>query len=279
MQVYIEKVFFDNFALNYILLSVCARFNFKNVKLFRLIISACMGAICAVIVFLIKNPMLNLIVRVCSGVIMCFAAFYYKRNLLNVIKRIVYLLLCSFVFAGVFLCITIFSHDNVSIYNGFVVGNDAVMLVIYALSLMFLFIHIFVRFLTRDRSILQNLLEAVLVVNESNINITGYLDTGNTYVDLLTGLPVVFININKLIGIISDEFMLLVTENNADICGIKEKIYPINYSTISGDKSTFGVKGKLIYKESEYIVLICPVVGKVFESMSVEAIVPRFIFE
>ena len=111
--------------------------------------------------------------------------------------------------------------------------------------IIFLIVPIILKVLPNLRNENKNTISVTLSTVNHTIQTTGYIDTGNTLMDIYSGKPVIILDYSLLQPIISaSEFELICeyikTGNYSYISNIildGEKIYPIPYKTISNNNA------------------------------------------
>ena len=192
MQVYIEYVIIDNFIIDYLLISLSLKVaNVKTSKL-RLICSAFLGTIVAVII-----PLLNIdnvylfLIKIILAVLMCYVAGSFTS-----IKK--YLITLASFFAFTFLSggviIAIFYFADVDYFQDFNFNYDSIfpigftILIIY---LLYLLLKTLILKILKIKSINPFIRKCILVLNKKRFSVLGFIDTGNRLFDVKTGLPII----------------------------------------------------------------------------------------
>ncbi|MBE5931932.1 MAG: hypothetical protein E7263_00735 [Lachnospiraceae bacterium] len=127
----------------------------------------------------------------------------------------------------------------------FVSNNISLIIILPMILIIFLIVPIILKVLPNLRNENKNTISVTLSTVNHTIQTTGYIDTGNTLMDIYSGKPVIILDYSLLQPIISaSEFELICeyikTGNYSYISNIildGEKIYPIPYKTISNNNA------------------------------------------
>ena len=193
MKVYIDLVLLLNFCYDFlILLTVDITLN-RYMKVYRHIISAIVGSLSIIILFL---PFNSFIFKILISIIMILISFGYK-NIKYFITNISYLYMCSIILGGfLYLLDNQFSYKKdgiLFVFKG--ISPNYVLLIIIAPLILWLYYksnkkyQCYIKYKYQVRVIFKN--NKVLVCN-------GFIDTGNKLKDPITKKYIVLISKKKL---------------------------------------------------------------------------------
>lgn len=223
MQVYIEYILFDNLVINFLILFCVAKILRIDWRFLRVLLSALFGAVAVFwFAFISSNFFLQFGLKVSLGGLMIILAFNlenFKQFLVNYLTFI----FLTFLFGGAsFAIILIFNsgeiRNGVLTYN----GTAPIGIIIFTAAIVSYFIirlgwHIYKR-----RDCYQFLALIKLKVNGADINLRGFIDSGNRLFDPVSGLPVIIVSSKAIKAALSEEF-------------IKKFTRAINFGTLSGN--------------------------------------------
>lgn len=223
--VYADILVILNTLVNYFLISAVNYFLKNNTKNFRIILSASVGGILSLYIFL---PEVILIVEILFKLITCvllsLIAFGFRY-----IKRFIKNSLCIFgvtcLYGGLMFAIwNIFKPKGMFVNNSVVYFNISPLVLILS-TVIFYFGFIFISNIFASRSKTAEKCEITLYADEKSVNFTAIIDTGNSIEDIF----------GKSEIIIADKsvyYSLFGNIENSDKLKLKYRIVPC--STVSG---------------------------------------------
>ena len=124
MTIYIDIIFIENIIMNAIILYAASIILKQKVKSSRLIMSASIGAIYSILMYITKLTIYSSIIsKFILSIVMIYIAFK-PQNFKKMFKQIIIFYLTSFVFGGVALNLIYFlKPENVSIKNAYNYNN------------------------------------------------------------------------------------------------------------------------------------------------------------
>ncbi len=232
MVVYVDVLIIINFIINYFLLKITQIFSLTQYNKKRLILSALIGAIFSLGIFLnINSLFFTLLIKLISLCLCVILAFGYI-NKYYFFKNILAFLLANFLLIG----FLIFLQDNAVIYlkNYMIYFNINPLLLIFSIIFVFTIINIFNIFFRENLKVDD--LKATIFINNTSFKVKAFYDTGFKIKDIINNKSVMLIDYN-----FAKEF--LGTQVNNDITAFflhgesrgNTKITPIFYSTINGE--------------------------------------------
>lgn len=241
--IYIDILLAINLAVNYFLLLSSLKLTGRTPKRRRLLFSSFIGSLYSLIILLPELPwFFQAMTRaVCCLLMILLCEWPVKRK--EVFQDCLIFFIVSFIFAGFILALKIFLSPPVMIYaNGiFYLKISALTLIISAISA-YLITEVFRRIFRKKASItsLENgrTINVTIVFEGRTIQTEGFVDTGNTLTDPLSGTPVVIIGSHiaqKLLS--SEKFSALHSPlSNAGIlgAGTRSGFRLVPYNTVSG---------------------------------------------
>ena len=176
MKIYIDGLFFLNFAFDFILLLTTNIVLKRNVKTLNIIIGAFIGSLSIITLFLKINTAQLFLLKIYLSIIMNLTTFNYK-NFKYTLRNITTFYILSILLGGFLYLLNIeFSKQNI--------------VVLFILSPTILYIYIWQNKYQKTKINKQYKVDVKL--GKKNLNLTGYLDTGNTLI--YKGKPVIITN-------------------------------------------------------------------------------------
>lgn len=212
MTVYLDVVFFENILMNYIILFACGVLLKVQIKKWRILASASIGAVYTIVMYLDIIPIYsNVIMKFVLSVGMVYIAFK-PSGMKQAIKELVIFYLASFVFGGcVFGLMYFLKPQLVQIRNGVFVGTYPLKVAIIGGSVAFIIIQLGFKLVKAKISKKDMIYKIEIRICEKTARISALLDTGNLLKEPITGLPVVIVEKNSLKKILPEEIL-----NNLD---------------------------------------------------------------
>ena len=199
MVIYLDIIFLENSIMN-VLILLSMRIILKNKKdIWRIILSAIVGALFYVIEFVITWIVF---IQVLIAVLILIIAFGYS-NIRTILKQVVLFYFISLLFGGIsFWLMNLLNNGNYSIYNGIIVGNFSFILVtisgIVGLVLTIIFLN------QKMRHVISSM---IIVLNSKKAFVNVLLDTGNLLREPYKNRPVLIVEKMALSDFLTDEVM------------------------------------------------------------------------
>ncbi len=203
MVVYADVLMLVNFVVDYFLISLSSRFLQKKVRLWRLLLSAAVGGVFSLYIFLPQsNFLLELTIHILICAILCLIALGFE-NAKNFLRSVTVLFLVNFAYSGAMIAVWLIFKPYGMAINNSVVYFDISPLFFILFSLIGYFLVILLR-RTLKKPFLQNTYcEATLFCGDEKLVLSGIVDTGNSLKDVF-GMSQVFIIdkgiVNLLLG-------------------------------------------------------------------------------
>ena len=207
--VYVDILFFVNFAMDFLALYLCAKLRFLRPKTFRLLTAALFAALYGVLrgIFDFWGPLWLL-----SDIAACFLctliAFYEKSLkktiLLSAIYYVISLLLGGIVFSAYTLALRWGSQKNVIAF--------VIISVVFCILLLLL--------LRREKP--KKRAKVTVAFQNKRVFLDCFFDSGNLLRDPFTGTPVIIVKFQKLCELIGYENAKLLDEEK--ICDLPEHL-------------------------------------------------------
>lgn len=208
MIIYIDIIFIENIIMNTIILYATAIILKQKVKNIRLIISAVIGSIYSILMYITKLTIYSSIIsKFILSVVMAYVAFK-PNDIKKIFKQIIIFYLTSFVFGGVALNLIYFLRpENINIKNGLFTGEYALKVIMLGAIMAFIIIKISIKIIKTKFNTKNMYCDINLKINEKQIATKAMIDTGNLVKEPITNTPVVIVEESLLEGIIPKEIL------------------------------------------------------------------------
>jgi len=192
MKIYLDVIFLINFCFDFILLYTVKILLRRNVKINKIILSSIIGATSIFILFVDINNVTLFILKFIISIIMVLIAFSF-RSVKYTLKNILYLYIVSILLGGALYfvnCTFSYKQEGLVFYhNG--LSINVVVLIIISPFILYTYIKE-----SKNLKIKYNQLYEIEVTlkNKKNINLTAFLDTGNSLKDPYLKRPIIVTN-------------------------------------------------------------------------------------
>lgn len=235
MAVYADVLVALNLLVNYFLLLVSDKILKTDTKIWRLILSAFVGAVSSLYIFLPQMSFfLEIGFKISVCIIMSLIAFIPKRpkQFLRAVG-VLFLITCSY--AGVMMAVWhIFKPNGMVIYNSVVYFNISPIVLVVSSSVAY-FAFIFLRYVFKLSSQTAETCSIRIELGEKKIDLKAIIDTGNSITDVFGESEVIITDkqeIKKLLG----------SKNLFENGDVKPRYRAIPCSTVYGTGVLEGVR-------------------------------------
>lgn len=195
MKVYLDLELILNFCYDLLLLMTVDITLKRHTKFYRLVISALIGAISIILLFIPFNNFLLFLFKILTSIIMILISFGYT-NIKYFGTNMLYLYMCSVILGGfLYLLNTEFSYKREGLifyFDGLSVNY--ILLLIIAPIILFLYI----RNIKKIKSTYNYSYEVEISINNKIIKLNGFLDTGNKLRDPITHKYIIIVSKKKI---------------------------------------------------------------------------------
>ena len=208
MTVYLDIVLLENLCMNYIILFATGYIMKIKMKQLRLLLSAILGGIYAVIAYIEILPIYSSFgMKILLSVLMVYIA-YNSKNIKNLSKQLVVFYLTSFAFGGsAFALLYFVKPQNILIRNGVYVGTYPIKIALLGGIVGFIITYIafkVVKTKLHKKDIIYNI---EIHIKEKTLKLKAMLDTGNMLKDPISGMPVIVVEKQELYSILPKKLL------------------------------------------------------------------------
>lgn len=213
MTLYIDLIMLENIIMNYIIILATGIICKAKVKQIRIILSGILGAVYAIIIYLIDlkiytNHITKLVVSIC----MIYIAFD-STNIKTMLKQLIIFYLTSFCFGGAAYYLLYGVNPNlIKSINGVLIGEYPMKIAILGGILGFFIINIAFKIIKSKLTSKDMLYDIEIFYKENKTKIKVILDTGNLLTSPITNIPVLIVEADKLNKIIPKNILQNIDE-------------------------------------------------------------------
>lgn len=229
MNVYVEYVVLDNFVLDFLLLFAAAKTLKLPFKIWRIVLGAAVGALCAVVSVWVKGAWTYFVKAACLAA-MCFVAVGWGKKLFWYI-----LLTCAYTFVLGGAVVGLFNLFNIDYLNSdgqFYEMRVPLFVYVLAVAAAAFLCYSIVAYLRQAKKILPHTVKITVQLDKSYAAL-GFCDSGNTLCH--NGVPVCFVT--KKFGGFADYFAKQVLGGNA---------VDVTVATVAGSKTVKAVEARVV---------------------------------
>lgn len=224
MTIYIDIVLIENICMNYIILFASNYILKEKVRHVRLLLSAFLGAIYAIITYMqLLKVYSNIIMKIILSIVMVYIA-YKPKKIKKLFKQLILFYLISFVFGGCSFALLYFvKPQEIIMKNGMYVGTYPLKIAILGAIVGFVIAVIAFKIVKTRLRKNDMFCKIKIFLEEKSVEIIAMLDTGNLLKDPISRMPVVIVEKE----IIEKIFPSNILENLQNIIGgdAKEELY------------------------------------------------------
>lgn len=212
MTVYLDIVLVENLCMNYIILFATGFILKLKMKHFRLILSAFIGGIYAIVSYMEIIPLhSNMVVKIILSVTMIYLAFVPK-GIKAMLKQLILFYLVSFAFGGCAFALLYFIRpQDIFMKNGVYIGTYPIKIALLGGVVGFVVTYIAFRIVKNrigNRTAKKNLIYDIQITMRGKSLLTkAMLDTGNLLKDPITRTPVVVVEKEKLYEVLPNSIL------------------------------------------------------------------------
>lgn len=229
--IYLDVLIGVNIYVNYLLLTLTARFAARPTVHSRMALGALAGALSSCTILLnIPSTVLSILIKVITAVIMTAISFEIKSRRMF-LKLILILNAVTFGFAGGMLGIkNIMSTGKITVSNFSVYIDISPIYLILTTLVCYVLLSVFSRLTARKAEQLSTC-RLTISNNGKSVTLDALLDTGNTLTEPFSGLPVVVVGEKSIHHLLPDELVKSGVSSPELAGGIRV----IPYSSVGGD--------------------------------------------
>lgn len=191
MKIYLDLIFMINFFFDSLLLLTVKVVLKRNIKIKRIIIGGIIGGFSTFLLLIKLNNITLFLFKVVISILMILITFGYQ-NIKYTLKNLGYLYIISIILGGFLYLLNIefsYKSDGIIFYHNGLSINFILMIILSPIA-----IYLYIK---QSRDLKNNYSyyhKVNIKYNKKNIDITGFLDTGNKLKDPYMGIPIIIVN-------------------------------------------------------------------------------------
>ena len=216
MVVYADLLFFENLLANCFILKLTGAMSGFPTKLWRLLLSASLGALYAVfaVIFSSMSLIASLPAKILVSLLMILIA-YRTRNLPDFLRRWGIMLLSAFMLAGCTYAFSGIFGGNMMTYGGlmYISPQGVLKAFLFAAVLCILLVRPIGRILSGKAVREGSIVPVSVILGERSARFNALVDTGNSLIDPLTGYPVIIVEAESVKSIVPPDVFTFFLKN------------------------------------------------------------------
>lgn len=207
MKIYLDLLLFLNFSFDFLLLLTVSIILKRKKNTNKIIIASFIGSLSVLLLFFNINSITLFLTKFIISIVMILISFGYN-NIKYTFNNLLYLYINSIILGGFLYFLNIqFSYKN----NGLVFYHSGLSInYILLIILSPIILYIYIKQIKELKNNYSNYYNVKIILNNKTYTYTGFVDTGNKLVDVITKIPVILINKKKIIFDINEFKMILV---------------------------------------------------------------------
>ena len=174
MKVYLDYVFIINFLFDFILLLGISIVLKRNVSKLKLFIGSFMGGLSGFVILLNISSTIFFVLKLFLGLLIVVITFSYK-NIKYTTNNFIYLIILSILLGGSLYLLNIEASKTVL---GSSITNNKLYIILLLIT-GFITIILYSKYILKTKKITKNKYKTTIYINNKELNLMGYLDTGN----------------------------------------------------------------------------------------------------
>ncbi len=203
MIIYIEQVLIDNFIINFFIILTLKAILKAKINKINMVLSSLLGSVVALLLPLFGfNLIINSLVKILLSLVMVIILKKFVKFKEYILYYLTFLFI-TFLYGGACLFILMYFDKNFKINNFTTYSLPLGVIVLIAFFIMIVIKNIFKNFYNRKK--INNYVYKIVIENNAEKDeLLGFLDSGNTLVDSLTGKPITVVNYSSLKNVLKD---------------------------------------------------------------------------
>jgi len=208
MTIYLDLILLENIIMNYIIILATGMICRVNIKYFRLLLSSLLGAVYAIITYIVNMEIYtNQFTKILVSISMIYIAFN-SINFKIMLKQLIIFYLTSFCFGGAaYYLLYNLSPRLIQSVNGIFVGMYPIKIAVLGGILGFFIINLSFKIIKNKLSKKDMIYDVEIFYKERKSSVRVILDTGNFLCEPITKVPVLLVESQKLKSIIAEDIL------------------------------------------------------------------------
>lgn len=218
MIIYLDVLILINLYVTYFQILAVSVFTHRKTVWYRKLSAACIGAVASLSIFIPQEMVLTLtLLKIFLCALIAFVAFGYTGFRAYAVS-VLFLMLVSFVFSGLMLCVWLFAAPMKMLFiNGTVYFGIDTMTIILSTCAAYGVVRI-IRYILDKNGKTDGKYTVIIKNNGRECRLSALADSGNGMVDCFSGLPVIVCRRDMCADVSPPAIEMI--ENNSDISDI-----------------------------------------------------------
>ena len=232
--IYIDILLLLNFYVTYFLIVGAGCILHRKISVSRRILGSIAGTVSSLMIFLPALPLIvNIAIKIAVSLIITFASLGYG-DIKTFTKSSAVFFIINCIYAGIMLALWMFCAPMGMVYNNGVSYLDIPFWAVILSTSASYVILLIIRRVLDTKTDLDKKYQIEITTSMGKATLTAIPDSGNKLTDFLTGLPVIFCDINECSDICPQEIFIYLTDMNREDISL-QGIRLVPCSTVSGD--------------------------------------------
>lgn len=222
MTIYIDVLFFENIAINFLILAITGYISKFSAGAARLLAGSFIGAMYVLAAFL---PGTEMYFTITAKIVLSFvmvAVTFWPEKIKDFIKLTLFFYLVSFVFGGAVFGLYYFLNPKGGMVSNGIYNISGFPIKTLLVSIIFTYIVIRICWdIIKSKAIRENAMATVLIrLENKEVTINALIDTGNSLRDPISNIPVMIVEFEAIKEILPEEvntIFLNGVETNLDL--------------------------------------------------------------
>ena len=222
MTIYIDVLFFENIAINFLILAITGYISKFSAGAARLLAGSFIGAMYVLAAFL---PGTEMYFTITAKIVLSFvmvAVTFWPEKIKDFIKLTLFFYLVSFVFVGAVFGLYYFLNPKGGMVSNGIYNISGFPIKTLLVSIIFTYIVIRICWdIIKSKAIRENAMATVLIrLENKEVTINALIDTGNSLRDPISNIPVMIVEFEAIKEILPEEvntIFLNGVETNLDL--------------------------------------------------------------
>lgn len=237
MIIYIEQVLIDNFIINFFIILTLKAILKAKINKINMVLSSLLGSVVALLLPLFGfNLIINSLVKILLSLVMVIILKKFVKLKEYILYYLTFLFI-TFLYGGACLFILMYFDKNFKINNFTTYSLPLGVIVLIVFFIMIVIKSIFKNFYNRKK--INNYVYKIVIENNSEKDeLLGFLDSGNTLVDSLTGKPITVVNYSSLKNVLKDISITdIILNKETKLNKFFKNVHIIETSSIGNNKN------------------------------------------
>ncbi len=227
VDIYLDTLIMENIAINYLILSVTARFTKQNTTKLRLFLGACIGA--AFVVLMVIMPEVKIYYSAFAKFVLSLiiaAVAFSTEKIKEYIKVLVTFYITTFIFAGAAFALLYVNQTGGLVRNGvlYIYWESKWTALMLSLLVTGIVIKIFWEVI-QIKFIREKILTGLKIYfGDRKIFVSALIDTGNSLYDPITNMPVVIVEFEAIKELLPGDIKIIFEKFENDLSSITDII-------------------------------------------------------